>query len=513
MAALCLLLGDQLNLSMSSLAKINKEKDYVIMAEVNSEATYVKHHKQKIAFVFSAMRHFAELLKEEGYKVHYVDYLHENNQGSLVSQVQAFVEDNNEFDTLYVAKPGEYRLVKEIEGWSKALNIEINITEDNRFMATEEDFSNWASGKKQLRMEFFYREMRKQYGYLMEDKKPVGDKWNYDADNRKKLPKGQVPPKPDKFDTDDITKDVIKLVQSEFNEHFGDLNEFHYAVTREQALLVLENFIHQRLENFGSYQDAMAQDEPWMYHSHISFYLNSGLLHAKEVLDAAQNAYDNQLAPINAIEGFIRQILGWREYVRGFYWHFMPKLKTDNFLEAKRALPNFYWTANTDMNCLSQSVKQTKEFAYAHHIQRLMVLGNFALLAGLHPDEVNEWYLIVYGDAYEWVELPNVSGMILFSDGGNLASKPYAASGSYINKMSNYCSHCRYSVKEKTGEQACPFNYLYWDFIQRHQSRFEKNPRMAMIYRTMSKMDKKQLEYMQDDASSFFEKLANNEKV
>lgn len=513
MAVLCLLLGDQLNLSMSSLQKIDKKNDYVLMAEVNSEATYVKHHKQKIAFLFSAMRHFCQRLKDEQYKVTYIDYLNGNNKGCLFKQVQDFINNNTSIDKLVVAKPGEYRLFEDIRNWSDKLNVYVEIAEDNRFMATEEDFANWAKGKKQLRMEFFYREMRKTFGYLIEDKSPVGGKWNFDSDNRKKLPKDKTPPPPTKFEQDDITQIVIELVKNEFDDHFGDLDEFHYAVTREQALTVLDEFIVNRLENFGDYQDAMAQDEPWMYHSHISFYLNAGLLSAKEVLDAAQNAYDNELAPLNAIEGFIRQILGWREYVRGFYWYFMPKLKSDNYLNANRTLPSFYWTGDTDMNCLSQSISQTKKYSYAHHIQRLMVLGNFALLAGLDPNEVNEWYLIVYSDAYEWVELPNVSGMILFSDGGNLASKPYAASGSYINKMSNYCAHCRYSVKEKTGKQACPFNYLYWDFIQRHKSRFVNNPRMAMIYKTMERMDSQQLMHMQEDANTFFEKLANNEKV
>jgi deoxyribodipyrimidine photolyase-related protein len=250
-----------------------------------------------------------------------------------------------------------------------------------------------------------------------------------------------------------------------------------------------------------------------MYHSHVSFYINVGLLSPEESILAAQKAYYDGHAPINSVEGFIRQILGWREYVRGFYWYFMPGLKSDNYLNAKNALPELFWTGATDMNCLSQSIKQTKEHAYAHHIQRLMVLGNFALLAGLDPEQVNEWYLIVYADAYEWVELPNVSGMVLYSDGGKLASKPYAASGAYINKMSNYCAHCHYSVKEKTGPQACPFNYLYWGFVNKHKNKLENNPRMAMIYRTMAKMDQTKLEHMIDDADNFIIKLGNNEKV
>lgn len=506
MSTLCLLFGDQLNLNISSLVNLNKAKDHVLMAEVRTEASYVKHHKIKIAFLFSAMRHFSDTLKAHDYQVSYIDYEHKDNKASLYEQVSFFCSQHA-ITKLVLAKPGEYRLSEDIKTWSQKLNVEVEISDDNRFLASESDFSNWASGRKQLRMEYFYREMRQKHQYLMEDGKPIGGKWNFDGENRQKLPKGIKPPKPTSFDQDQITKDVIKLVKNEFNEHFGDVDNFHYAVTREQALQVLNDFIEQRLENFGRYQDAMVQDEPWLYHSHISFYLNAGLLMPDEVIQAAQVAFYNKSAPINSVEGFIRQILGWREYVRGFYWHFMPSLKTDNYLDAKEALPDFFWTGNTNMNCISQSVKQTKEHAYAHHIQRLMILGNFALLAGLDPDEVNEWYLIVYADAYEWVELPNVSGMILFADGGQLASKPYAASGAYVNKMSNYCANCHYSVKEKTGTQACPFNYLYWGFMQKHQHRFEGNPRMAMMYRTMSKMDPKQLSHMREDSNIFIKNL------
>jgi deoxyribodipyrimidine photolyase-related protein len=278
-------------------------------------------------------------------------------------------------------------------------------------------------------------------------------------------------------------------------------------------LEVLKTFIEERLKNFGQYQDAMLEGNPWLYHSHIGLYLNTGLLMPMEVMNLAQEAFDNAKVPLNSVEGFIRQILGWREYVRGFYWHFMPDLKSKNYLNATRSLPEFFWSGDTKMNCLSQCVSDTKDHAYAHHIQRLMVLGNFSLLAGLSPKEVNEWYLLVYADAYEWVELPNVSAMVLFADGGHLASKPYAASGAYINKMSNYCKNCHYSVKEKVGEQACPFNYLYWHFLERNRDRFENNPRMAMIYRTMGKMDPQKVKHMLDDGDTFLLKLDNNEEV
>jgi deoxyribodipyrimidine photolyase-related protein len=512
MTKLCLILGDQLSLHTASLAQINKADDVVMMAEVKQEATYVKHHKKKIAFIFSAMRHFAQLLRDTGYNVNYTHYRDQQNQGTLLNQVQWIIKQYA-IDHIFIAQAGEYRLHKDILSWQAKLNINVTICEDNRFMTTQAFFSQWADGRKQLRMEYFYREMRKKHRVLMEGDQPAGGKWNYDSQNREKPPKELSVPKPTAFEPDDITQDVIALVKDEFADHFGEIDHFHYAVTRTQALQVLEDFIEHRLHHFGQYQDAMVQDEPWMYHSHISFYINTGLLSPHECIDAAEQAYIGGQAPLNSVEGFIRQIIGWREYIRGFYWHLMPAYKQKNHLAAKRELPSLYWGAATKMNCLKQCVKETRENAYAHHIQRLMVLGNFALLAGLDPDQVNEWYLIVYADAYEWVELPNVSGMILFTDGGMLASKPYAASGSYINKMSNYCQQCHYSVKEKLGSQACPFNYLYWDFLIRHQATLQKNPRMGMIYKTLQRMDNEKIEHIQQDAALFFDKLSNNEEV
>ncbi|WP_371193101.1 cryptochrome/photolyase family protein [Glaciecola sp. SC05] len=512
MTRLCLILGDQLSLNMSSLQALDKGKDIVLMAEVKEEATYVKHHKKKIAFIFSAMRHFAVALKEAGYQLQYTQYDDPNNHDSLYAHVEHAVKEHK-ITQVVVAQAGEYRLHENMSSWADKLNVELEITEDNRFLAPLSFFSDWAEGRKQLRMEFFYREMRRAHRVLMEGKEPTGGKWNYDSQNREKAPKDLNIPKPTSFAPDNITKEVIALVEDTFADHFGDIGNFHYAVTREQAQQVLAEFIEHRLENFGQYQDAMVEGEPWMYHSHVSFYINTGSLSAQECVDAAEQAYISGQAPLNSVEGFIRQIIGWREYIRGFYWHLMPDYKQKNHLHAKRDLPDLYWGGKTKMNCLQQCVKETKENAYAHHIQRLMVLGNFALLAGLDPEQVNEWYLIVYADAYEWVELPNVSGMILFTDGGMLASKPYAASGAYINKMSNYCQNCAYSVKEKVGHQACPFNYLYWDFLIRHKGILQKNPRMAMIYRTLEKMDAKRVEHIEQDAKLFFENLANNEEV
>jgi len=512
MPALRLILGDQLNLNISCLQDIDKECDRVIMAEVREEATYVKHHKKKIAFLFSAMRHFAQELKQSGIDIDYIDYEHKDNKGSLKAQIQHQLANGN-YDRVIVTHPGEYRLLEDMQSWSADFHINVDIRPDNRFLVDTDFFANWADGKKQFRMEFFYREIRRLTGYLVEDGQPVGGKWNYDAQNRETMPKDKIVPASHKVAPDVLTKDVLALVANHFPDHFGELENFHYAVTRNDALKVLERFVVERLPDFGKYQDAMVSGEPWMFHAHISFYLNCGLLQVKEVVEAAITAYDAGDIPLNSAEGFVRQVIGWREYIRGFYWHFMPNLSSQNALNAQASLPSLYWSGETKMNCLKQCINETKANAYAHHIQRLMVLGNFALLAGIQPRQVNEWFLVVYADAYEWVEMPNVSSMILFADNGNLASKPYAASGSYINKMSDYCRNCEYSVKQKTGEQACPFNYLYWHFIHRHRDKLENNPRMAMIYRTMAKMDQTQITHMLEDADNFLVRLGRNEEV
>ena len=506
------ILGDQLTHELPIIKDANKENDVFLMAEVASEATYVKHHKKKIAFIFSAMRHFAEQLIRSGYRVFYTKITDANNGGSILAQVQNALIDFD-INSVAITAPGEYRLLTECQTWSQTLSVDVEILEDVRFLATPSEFAVWANGKKQLRMEYFYREMRKKHNILLDDGKPVGGKWNYDAANRKKFDHSATIPAPTTFPQDTITKQVITEVTELFAHHFGDIQPFHFAVTHTDAQKVLAEFVELRLAHFGDFQDAMVQNEDWMFHSHLSFYLNCGLLTPAQVIDAAEHAYHLGSAPLNAVEGFIRQVLGWREYVRGLYWLMMPEYKKRNFLNADRQLPNMFWTADTDMNCLQQCIKTTKENAYAHHIQRLMVLGNFALLTGLHPEQVNNWYLIVYADAYEWVELPNVTGMVLFADGGVLASKPYAASGAYIHKMSNYCEHCHYNVKEKQGTQACPFNYLYWHFLIQNQYKLQTNPRLAMPYRTLNKMDAHKQNIIVQDANAFLEKLDNNEKV
>jgi len=398
-----LILGDQLSMSISSLNGCNKEEDMILMCEVWDETQYVQHHKKKIAFLFSAMRHFANDLRDAGYHVHYTKLDDENNKGSFRAEVKHAIETFNP-SSIIITFPGEYRVLKDIESWSVDFNIPVDIRDDNRFLSSPAEFRVWAEARKSLRMEFFYREMRKKYNILMIKDKPEGGEWNYDAENRKFPDADRLfIPRPTQFPIDDITRDVLDLVEYKFANHFGDIYPFTFAVTREHALIVLQNFMSERLSKFGDYQDAMVQNEPWMYHSHISFYLNCGLLNPLGVIEEAERAYKAGGIPLNAVEGFIRQILGWREYIRGIYWLRMPQYSEENFLEAKRKLPSLYWGSTTQMNCMAQCVKETKENAYAHHIQRLMVLGNFALLAGIDPKDVNEWYLIVYADAYEWV--------------------------------------------------------------------------------------------------------------
>lgn len=512
-ASLRLILGDQLTMSLPIIEDATKSRDVFLLAEVKEEASYVKHHKLKIAFLFSAMRHFAEELKSKGYQVEYCKYDDQHNQGSLLKQVKYTLQQHDELDAVVVTEPGEYRLQQSMMQWANQLGTPVNVLDDPRFLSSREDFAQWAEGRKQLRMEFFYREMRKRYKVLMDDDTPVGGKWNYDAQNRESMPADHTVPEPKVFEPDEITQDVVQLVKTEFADHFGDIDNFYFAVTRSQALSVLRTFIEERLPTFGKYQDAMVEGKPWLYHSHLSFYINCGLLTPKEVIERAETAYHEDNLPLNSVEGFIRQILGWREFVRGFYWYYMPGLASDNYFSNNRSLPSFFWDGYTNMNCLRQCISETKNNAYAHHIQRLMVIGNFCLLTGLNPQQVQEWYLLVYADAYEWVELPNVAGMILYADGGNLASKPYIASGSYINKMSNYCKNCGYKVSKKSGEDACPFNYLYWRFIDEHESKLRDNHRMAMIYRTYDKMSQEKLDAARQSAAVFLQKLTKNEEV
>jgi deoxyribodipyrimidine photolyase-related protein len=507
MSTLRLILGDQLSPEISSLKDADKSRDIILLCEVFDEAVYVKHHQKKIAFLFSAMRHFAASLSDAGWNVDYVRLDQDGNSHSFSGEVARAVERHAP-ESVIATFASEWRVLTEMRDWENTLPCAVELRDDDRFYCSLDEFATWADGRKQLRMEYFYRELRRKTGILMSGNDPIGGQWNYDAENRGRAPDGLEVPKHTSFVPDEITNEVLNLVEDRFGDHFGKLRPFEFAVTHEQAAYVLDRFIAERLPLFGTYQDAMVEGEPFMFHAHIGLYLNCGLLSPQQAIIAAENAYHAGAAPLNATEGFIRQILGWREFVRGLYWLKMPEYAEQNALEAHRPLPAFFWTADTKMNCLKQCVSETRDHAYAHHIQRLMVLGNFALLAGLSPKEVNEWFLIVYADAYEWVELPNVSGMALYADGGVLASKPYASGGAYIERMSNYCRSCHYKVKQKNGEQACPFNYLYWDFLIRHQDRLSGNARMGMMYRTLAKMSDEKRAAILTDSQRFLSELS-----
>lgn len=501
-------LGDQLSLGLTALRDLDPGRDVVLMAEVMGECTYVRHHVKKIVFVLAAMRHFADALRGRGITVDYRHLDDPGNSGSLRGELIAAVQRHRPARVV-ATEPGEWRVRVDMEGWQAAAGVAVEVRADDRFIASQAEFQRWAEGRKSLRMEHFYRLMRRKTGLLMtRDGEPEGDAWNFDAENRKPLPSSVQPPEPARFAPDATTCSVIEMVRSRFAGHFGTLEPFWFAVTQADAERAFERFVATALPLFGDYQDAMKQGEKTLYHAVISLYLNVGLLDPLAVCRRVEVEYRHGRIPLNAAEGFIRQIIGWREYMRGIYWLKMPGYSESNFFAAKRPLPDFYWTGATEMNCLRQAITQTKEEAYAHHIQRLMVTGNFALLAGIHPQEVCEWYLAVYADAFEWVELPNTHGMALFADGGVLSSKPYAASGKYIDRMSDYCRHCRYDVRQSEGAGACPFNILYWNFLAGNRARLATNPRLAMIYRTLDRMPKGRIEQIRSQAAAFLDGLA-----
>ncbi len=494
MTILIPVLGDQLSPDLASLRGVDRSHALLLFAEVAGETGYVRHHQKKIALIFAAMRHFADERRAEGWRVDYVRFDDPANTQSLSGEV-ARAAARHGIQKIRVVEAGEWRVQAMLEAWSSALGLAVEIVADDRFLCSRADFGDWARPRKRLVMEDFYRLMRKQTGLLMRFGQPEGDRWNYDAENRKRPPRGVTYPPPARFEPDPITRDVLDLVAARFGDHFGELEPFGYAVTRAQALTALEHFITHALPGFGDFQDAIVEGEDTMYHAILSPYINCGLLLPGEVAQAAADAYAKGLAPLNAVEGFIRQIIGWREYIRGIYWHFGPDYAQSNALGATRPLPAFFWTGETDLRCVAQAVDVTRREAYAHHIQRLMVLGLFALLIGVRPAEIEAWFLVVYADAYEWVELPNVHGMSQFADGGILGSKPYAASGAYIDRMSDHCERCRYDVKLKTGPDACPFNALYWDFIARHATLLRGNQRISRaVYSWEAMAPAKQLE-------------------
>lgn len=509
MTVLRIILGDQLTEDLSALEGLDQESDVVLMMEVLEENTYVRHHKQKIVLVLSAMRHFAETLGQRGLVIDYVRLDDPQNTGSFTTEVKRAVVRHRP-SRIVLTEPSEWRVQELVEGWEAITGTPVEIRSDHRFFANRARFAAWAAGRRGWRMEHFYREMRREHGLLMEDGQPAGGEWNYDRANRKTLPAQNIPPARLRFAPDETTRAVMALVEKRFSDHFGELREFGWPVTRPDALLALGDFVDHGLPNFGDYQDAMKAGEPFLYHSLLAPVLNLGLLSPLEVCRTAESAWRSGKAPLNAVEGFVRQILGWREYVRGVYWTLMPGYENQNALHAKRNLPAFYWSGATDMRCLREAIVSTAKYAYSHHIQRLMVTGNFALLAGIEPRQIERWYLSVYADALEWVEMPNTLGMAVFADGGQMASKPYAASGAYIDRMSDFCASCAFDVKQKIGPKACPFNYLYWAFLIRQKDRLSDNPRMAMPYRNLAGWPRGRQAEILAEADAFLDNIDEN---
>ncbi|HEX4880638.1 MAG TPA: cryptochrome/photolyase family protein [Limnobacter sp.] len=483
-----LVLGDQLDLSNPALLANPPGSASVLMIESILESKVVWVHKARIAVFLAAMRHFAQVLRQAGYTVHY-SCLGDSGQHSLAEVLAARCEQLG-IESLDMAEPGEWRLEQDITAMARQRKLKLRMLEDSHYLCTRSEFAQWAAKYKQLRMEYFYREMRKRTGVLMHGDEPVGGQWNYDADNRCAYPKegpGHIAPHA-VFKPDELTQGVLDEVTQRFADHPGSLQNFAWPVTRAQALHALDVFVKTRLPNFGQYQDAMWTNTPFGWHSLLSVAINLHLLNPREVIARAEEAHAQGLVDLPSAEGFIRQILGWREFMRGVYWLDMPGMRQANALDAQLDLPAWFWTGKTRMRCMSDSIGQTLDHGYAHHIQRLMVIGNFALLAGLSPQQVEDWFLAVYVDAVEWVELPNVAGMALFANGGRFTSKPYISSGAYIKRMSNYCKSCPYDAAQKTGDKACPFTTLYWGFLDRHEAMLAANPRTGLMAKNIARL-------------------------
>jgi deoxyribodipyrimidine photolyase-related protein len=498
---LLLVLGDQLDREAAAFDGFDASRDAVWMAEVDEESTHVWTHKQRIALFLSAMRHFRDALRDDGVRVEYAELDSNKSTGSLRQRLGIDIRALRP-ERVILTHPGEWRVLEQLRAACEEEGVALELREDRQFFCSLEDFKEHAEGRKSLRMEFFYREMRRRHDVLMDGGKPEGGDWNYDKENRGAFGQGGPEGAGDGpgFAPDQLTREVFELVEKRFAGHPGSLDSFAWPVTRDEALRALDRFVADRLPDFGRYQDAMWTEEPWLFHSLLASSLNLKLLNPREVVKAAERAYRKGEAPLPAVEGFIRQILGWREYVRGIYWTFMPDYLGRNALEATAPLPDFYWTGETGLECLRQSVGQTLEHGYAHHIQRLMVTGLYALLLGVDPKAVHEWYLAVYVDAVEWVELPNVLGMSQFADGGLMASKPYAATGKYIDRMSNYCGNCPKNPAQRTGDDACPFTTLYWDFLLRNRNRLKNNQRMSLQLRNVDRIGEEERKEIREQA-------------
>lgn len=502
-----LVLGDQLNIQHSWFATVDDSVTYVLM-EIRSETDYATHHIQKVAGFFAAMRHFAQELQRAGHNIIYIRMPDEGNLQAFDKNIAALIQQQH-FTRFQYQLPDEYRVDAHLKVFCASLSIETNAADSEHFFTTRAELADFFKGKKVLLMERFYQAMRKKHRILMDGDMPVGGEWNYDKENRKKLPAGHRCSPPLAFQND--VSGIVEEIRQANVRTMGsiDARQFVWPINREQSEALLAHFVDVCLPLFGTYEDAMTPNEWSLYHSRLSFSMNVKMLSPREVIDKAIEAWRSRPHEIgiNQLEGFVRQILGWREYMRGIYWMKMPEFGKMNFFSHKEKLPQWYWTGNTKMRCLSHSIRQSLQYAYAHHIQRLMVTGNFALLAGVHPDEVDEWYLGIYIDALEWVEITNTRGMSQFADGGIVATKPYVSSAGYIDKMSHYCGSCYYKKALKTGDRACPFNSLYWHFYNRHEALLGKNNRIGMMYNVWHRMDASEKAAILEQAEVYLGKL------
>jgi deoxyribodipyrimidine photolyase-related protein len=505
MKTLRLLLGDQLNLQHSWFNSVNNDVIY-LMAEMRQETDYVKHHIQKVVAFFLAMRSFAEMLSQQGHQVAYYTINDVDNPHRLNKLIQKYIE-KHQIEKFEFQFPDEYRLDEQLKEIAQQTNLPFEVFDSEHFYTQRNELADFFKGKKQLLMESFYRGMRKKYNLLMVGEQPLGNRWNFDHDNRKKY-KGEVPVPKAKVFPKEVEQLLLDIKNAGVNT-FGNIDSerFTWPTSKAECLEQLDYFCKALLPYFGDYEDAMYTEEKNLFHSRLSFAMNSKMLSPKEVVDKVIKYYyeHQEEITLSQVEGFVRQIVGWREYIRGIYWKEMPEYANMNSLENHYPLPDFYWTGKTKMNCLQHAIGQSLDDAYAHHIQRLMVIGNFSLLTQRHPDAVDAWYLGVYIDAIEWVEMPNARGMSQYADGGILATKPYVSSGSYINKMSNYCGSCHYNVKEKLGAKACPFNSLYWNFLDDKKEHFKKNQRMGMMLNLLGKIKPDELAAIKQQAYQVIE--------
>lgn len=482
---LVIVLGDQLDGQSAAFDGFDPEQDAILQMEVREEASYVPQHKRRLVYFFAAMRHFRDEQRTAGRTVYYAELDDPANRGNFADELRRWAE-HLQPQRMIVLHPGDWRVKRQLA----SLDLPIEIRPDRHFLCDAASFAAFAEEHPSLVLEQFYRNMRRRLDILMTpDGNPVGGAWNFDTENRASFGRKGPPPIPREksFTPDAITRDVLQLVAREFADSPGRLDGFDLPVTQDQAREALTDFVERRLGHFGRYQDAMRIGEPILFHSRLSGPMNLHLLSTREVVDAVlANPAD---APLNSVEGFLRQVIGWREFVHGIYWHFMPDYADRNALDAELPMPRFYWTGETDMRCLAEAIRHTIDHAYAHHIERLMVLGLFALLLGIRPYDVHRWHMSMFSDAIDWVSLPNTLGMSQHGDDGLIGTKPYVATGNYIDKMSDSCRHCRYDPHQSVGDTACPFTTLYWDFLARHQRKFAHHQRMKYQYANLARKD------------------------